>query len=236
MSARSADRVAVVTGGGGALATAVVETLTGRGAHVVAVDRSIEAMQQLPSRVQRGVADLTDPAAVDGLFARVVEEHGRVDAAVHTVGTFRGGSVVDSSVEDYRMLLEVNLGTAWWVSRAAATVMTRGGGGSIVHIGARNGVEPSGGAAAYGVTKAAVVHLTRTLEVELRSSGVRVNVVLPGLIDTAANRASFSAGTMAAAVTPEAIAGVVAFLVSPEAAAVSGAVIPVYGTAAPVVG
>ena len=102
---------------------------------------------------------------------------------------------------------------------------------AIVHVGARNGIEALPGAAAYSVTKAALVHLTRILDSELRPFGVRANAVVPGVIDTPANRAVLSPETMQHAVTPEAIATVIAFLVSDDAAPVSGAVIPVYGTA-----
>ena len=220
---------AVVTGAGGALGSAVVDALRVTGACVVAVDRSLASMEHLPTDVIRQTCDLTDPVSVDELFGRLPADGRPVSSVVHTVGAFRVGSIVDSTVEDYRLLLDVNLATAWWVSRAAAIAMSDGG-GAIVHIGARNGVETVRGAAAYGVSKAAVIHLTRTLDAELRSAGVRVNAVLPGLIDTPANRASLPAESMARAVRPEAIAAVIAFLVSAAATPVSGAVIPVYGS------
>jgi NAD(P)-dependent dehydrogenase (short-subunit alcohol dehydrogenase family) len=103
------------------------------------------------------------------------------------------------------------------------------GSGAIVHVTARPGLEPSGGMAAYGVSKAALVHLTRILDLELRPHGIRVNAVAPQLLDTPVNRGIFPAETMAHAVAPEAIADVIAFLVSDAAAPVSGAILPAYG-------
>jgi NAD(P)-dependent dehydrogenase (short-subunit alcohol dehydrogenase family) len=101
--------------------------------------------------------------------------------------------------------------------------------GAIVHVTARPALEPASGMAAYSVSKAALAHLTRTLDLELRSDGIRVNAIAPQLMDTATNRASFPADVIAHAVAPEAIAAVIAFLVSDAAAPVSGAILPAYG-------
>ena len=101
--------------------------------------------------------------------------------------------------------------------------------GQVVHVAARPAIEASGGMAAYSVSKAALVHLTRILDVELRPRGIRVNAVAPQLMDTATNRAALPDEVMAHAVAPEAIAAVIAFLVSDAAAPVSGAILPAYG-------
>lgn len=222
--------VAVVSGAAGALGRAIVTALLEQGTGVVAVDRSPDALAELDPAVTRETADVTDASSVDMLFKRVLHERGRVDVVVHTVGAFRSGSIVDSTDDDWQSLLDVNLSGAWWMSRAAARVMQPAARGSIVHVAARNGIDALPGAAAYGVTKAGLVHLTRVLDSELRRSGVRVNAVVPGVIDTPANRAALSAETMQHAVAPDAIAKVIAFLASDDAAPVSGAVIPVYGT------
>jgi NAD(P)-dependent dehydrogenase (short-subunit alcohol dehydrogenase family) len=126
-------------------------------------------------------------------------------------------------------MVDVNLGTALWLSQAAAPHMQRHGSGVIVHVTARPGIEPAAGMAAYSISKAALAHLTRILDLELRPHGIRVNAVAPQLIDTPANRAALPAEMMAQAVAPEAIADVIAFLVSDAAATVSGAILPAYG-------
>jgi NAD(P)-dependent dehydrogenase (short-subunit alcohol dehydrogenase family) len=107
--------------------------------------------------------------------------------------------------------------------------MQQQGSGAIVHVTARPGIEPSGGMAAYSVSKAALAYLTRTLDIELRPHGIRVNAVAPQLINTPANRAALPDEVIAHAVAPDAIAGVIAFLVSDAAAPVSGAILPAYG-------
>jgi NAD(P)-dependent dehydrogenase (short-subunit alcohol dehydrogenase family) len=226
---RQAERSVVVTGGGGALGTAVVERFLADGAAVIAVDRDLDVLERLDSAVHKAAANLTDPDEVEAAFDRIVQERGTPTAVVHTVGAFRDGSAIDSEVGDYRMLQSVNVDTAWWVSRAAGRRMAAAGGGALVHIGARQGVEPMPGAAAYSVSKAALVHLVRVLSAEWRPSRVRVNCLLPGVIDTAANRAVMSADAMTRAVTPAAIAEVITFLTGAAAAPISGAVIPVYG-------
>ena len=125
--------------------------------------------------------------------------------------------------------MDVNLGTALWLTQAVAPHMRQKGSGVIVHTAARQGVEPLPGTAAYGVTKAALVHLTRILDVELRPHGIRVNAVLPQLMATEKNKAILPPEMLPGAVEPAAIADVITFLVSEASAPVSGAVVPAYG-------
>lgn len=223
----------VVTGAGGVLGEAVVVDLVSQGHRVVAVGRVTEHVRALeqahPGSVISEVADLTDPDAVDELWRRVDGRGEPVGFLVNTAGSFRGGGLVESSPEDYRHLLGVNLDTAWWSCRAAARRMRESGSGAIVNVAARSALEGGAGSTAYAVSKAAVVKLTQVLAGELKQSGIRVNTVLPSLIDTPANRAAFSAERMARAVAPEAIARVITFLCSEDAWPISGAAIPVYG-------
>jgi NAD(P)-dependent dehydrogenase (short-subunit alcohol dehydrogenase family) len=126
-------------------------------------------------------------------------------------------------------MIDVNLGPALWLTQAVVPYMQRSGSGAIVHIAARPGVEPTAGMAAYSVSKAALVHLTRVLDLELRPLGIRVNGVAPQLLDTAWARATLPKEVLAQAIAPEAIAEVVAFLVSEAATPISGAILPAYG-------
>ena len=126
-------------------------------------------------------------------------------------------------------MLDVNLGAALWLSQPAAPYMQQRGSSAIVHVAARPATEPTAGIAAYSASKAALVHLTRVLDVELRPSGIRVNAIAPQLLDTARNRGFFPAHVMAHAVAPHAIADVIAFLVSDAARPISGAIVPTYG-------
>jgi NAD(P)-dependent dehydrogenase (short-subunit alcohol dehydrogenase family) len=222
-------KVAIVAGAGGALGRATAAILAAGGLTVVAVDRSERGLGDFPGSVRREVADATDPAVAARLIDRIAGEVGPPDVLVNTIGAFRPGDALTATPETLGLMIDVNLGPALWLSQAVAPHMRQQGSGAIVHVAARPGMEPSGGMAAYAVSKAAVVHLTRILDIELRPHGIRVNAVAPQLLDTPANRAAFPPEVMAHAVAPEAIAGVIAFLVSDAAAPVSGAILPAYG-------
>jgi NAD(P)-dependent dehydrogenase (short-subunit alcohol dehydrogenase family) len=221
--------VAIVAGAGGALGHATTAALAGSGLTVVAADRNEQALHELPGGVRPQVADTTDPAAAKRLIDRIAGEVGPPDVLVNTIGAFRPGDALTTTPETLQLMIDVNLGPALWLSQAVAPHMQQRGSGAIVHVAARPGVEPTGGMAAYSTSKAALVQLTRILDVELRSHGIRVNAVAPQLLDTPENQATFPAEVMKHAVAPEAIADVIAFLVSDTAAPVSGAILPAYG-------
>ena len=221
--------MAIVAGAGGALGHATAVTLAASGLTVVAVDRNERGLRNLPGSVRPEVADTTDPAAANSLVDRIAGEVGPPDVLVNTIGAFRPGDALTTTPDTLQLMIDVNLGPALWLSQAVTPHMRQQGSGAIVHVAARPGIEPSGGMAAYAVSKAALVHLTRILDIEFRPHGIRVNAVAPQLLDTPANRATFAAEVMAHAVAPEAIAGVIAFLVSDAAAPVSGAILPAYG-------
>jgi NAD(P)-dependent dehydrogenase (short-subunit alcohol dehydrogenase family) len=222
-------KVAIVAGAGGALGNATAVALSAGGLTVVAVDRNERGLGDLPDDIHREVADATDPAVATRLIDRIAGEVGPPDVLVNTIGAFRPGDVLSTTPEMLRLMIDVNLGPALWLSQAVAPHMRQQGSGAIVHVAARPGIEPAGGMAAYSVSKAALVHLTRILDIELRPQGIRVNAVAPQLLDTPANRATFPAEAIAHASAPVAIADVIAFLVSDAAAPVSGAILPAYG-------
>ena len=196
--------VALVCGGAGALGSAIVEALRARGDEVVVADRN--------------TVDLTDAEAVEAFWERLAD---RPRWVVNAAGGFRPATVAQTEPEDLRFLTELNFETAWWSCRAAARRLPDGGG--IVNVAARAGLTGGAGSAAYAVTKAAVVRLTQVLALELAERRIRVNAVVPALIDTPANRAhGITGGT-----PPAEIARVVAFLLSDDARAVNGAIVPV---------
>ena len=222
------SKVAFVVGAG-ALGHATAAILADRGLTVVLVDRTQDALRGLPGGIRSEVADTTDPAAATALVDRLAREIGPPGVLVNTIGAFRLGDALSTTPETLQLMIDVNLGPALWMTQAVAPHMTQLGSGAIVHVAARPALEATAGMAAYGVSKAALVHLTRILDLELRPHGIRVNAVAPQLLDTATNRGLFPDDVMARAVAPDAIAAVIAFLVSDAAAPVSGAILPAYG-------
>ena len=214
--------VALVCGAGGALGQALVAAFLERGDRVVAVDRHGGGA---PDGVRAEAADLTSADELEALWARLEADGELPRWVVNAVGGFRGGTVADSEPESYRFMLELNLATAWWSCRAAARRLEPGG--AIVNVASRSAVTGGMGSAAYSVAKAGVVRLTQVLAAELAERKVRVNAVLPSVIDTPANRASMPADALRAAVPPEQIAAGCALLCSEAATAVTGAAIPV---------
>lgn len=221
--------VTLVCGAGGALGSALVAAFLARGDRVVATDRHGGAPGAEIAGLRREAVDLSLPDEVESLWERLQEQGDRPRWLVNAVGGFRPGTVAATEPEEVRLVHDLNLGTAWWSCRAAARRMDAGG--AIVNVSSRSALSGGAGSAAYSVAKAGVVRLTEVLAAELADRRVRVNVILPSLIDTAANRASRSAAQMDRAVAPGDIAAVAAFLCSDAAAAVTGAAIPVYGWA-----
>jgi NAD(P)-dependent dehydrogenase (short-subunit alcohol dehydrogenase family) len=222
-------QVAIVAGGGGELGRATAMALAAGGRSVVAVDRNERGLRDLPSGVRREVADTTDPAVPAKLIDRIAAEVGPPAVLVNTLGAFTMGDALAATPEDLQLMIDVNAGAALWLTQAVVPHMEQAGSGSIVHVSARPGLEPTGGMAAYSLGKAALTHLIRVLDLELRPKGIRVNAVAPQLIDTPKNRAYFPPEVMAHSVTPEAIAQVIAFLAGDASAPVSGAILPAYG-------
>ena len=223
------ERVAIVAGAGGELGRATAEKLAAAGFTVVGVDRSEKGLEELPDGIRRETADSADPAAARAVVDRIAAAVGPPEVLVNTLGTYALGDALTTTPDDLRLMIDVNLGAALWLTQAVVPYLRAHGSGSIVHVSARPGLEPTAGMAAYAVSKAALVHLVRVLDLELRPLGIRVNAVAPQLLDTAKNRPYLTPDLLAHAVTPEAVADIIAYLVSDAAAPMSGAVVPAYG-------
>ncbi len=221
--------LAVITGATGGLGPAVVEAFATRGDRVIAVARSRSDVSQLaaqyPGIVTGDTADLTSRLEVDDLWERI-DRAGVPRWVINLTGGYRAGKVVDSTPDDFTYTMDLNLGSAWWSCRAAARRMKAG---AIINVSSRSGLLAEPGAAAYAVAKAGVITLTTVLAAELKSSGVRVNAIVPAIIGTPANRQSLPEKLIQKAVAPAEIAAVIAYLCSDAAEAITGAAIPVYG-------
>jgi NAD(P)-dependent dehydrogenase (short-subunit alcohol dehydrogenase family) len=226
-------RGVIVTGGTGALGRAVVLRLLARGARVVVPYREERDWRALEDKAEAGpallgvAADLADQRAAKAFVDEAASALGVLDGVALLAGGWAGGKRFDEAPEDeWARMLATNLGTAAHACRAALPHLRKQG-GSVVAVGARAAEAGGAGMAAYAVAKVAVHALVRVLALENRDLGVRVNAVLPGTIDTAANRESMPGADPTKWTSPAAIAGVVAFLLSPESAPVTGALVPV---------
>jgi NAD(P)-dependent dehydrogenase (short-subunit alcohol dehydrogenase family) len=237
MSTRFSGQVALVTGGTGGLGKSVALAFLEEGAKVAVTYRRQEEFDALRSAASTHAArleghriDVTDPAAVRELVEGVFTRHGRLDALVNAVGGWVGGVKLwehDAAVLD--QMLALNLRSGYALSRAVVPAMLKQGHGAIVNVAAKAAVEHPAGAAAYAASKAGAVALLDSLAAEVKGTGLRVNSILPSIIDTEANRKAMPNADFAKWPKPQDIARVILFLCSEDARLIHGAAVPVYG-------
>jgi len=225
----------IVTGASGNLGSAVARTLARKGARVVCVDRTerrfdLDADGISPDRVLWiGDADVSDKGGMDRVVASAVAQFGAVSGLVNTVGGFATGRVTAGALDQWDLMMHLNAKVALVTSAAVLPAMVAGGRGRIVHIAAQPGLKATSGQAAYAASKAAVIRLVESIAAEHRADRITANCILPGTIDTPVNRASMPDAKPDIWIPPAAIAEVIAFLVSPAGAVVTGAAVPATG-------
>jgi len=227
------DRHVVVTGGTGALGTAVVRTLIEAGArcHVPWIHE--REAQRFPLRQHEQVALLAvNDLADEGAVQKVYDAIPKLWASIHLAGGFAMGPVAETGKAALMQQLEMNFVTCFLCCRAAVNAFARSGdGGRIVNVAARPGLEWRSGAgmAAYTASKAAVAALTAALAEEVAKDGILVNAVAPSILDTTTNRADMPKANFDAWPKVEEVAATIAFLASPENKVTRGGIVPVYG-------
>ncbi len=222
------ERTVIVLGAGGGLGRAVTERFRDDGASVLAFDAKIPAAGDRQDRVEYVAVDALDETSVSAAFAEVP----RAAAVVNLIGGYtppQALSALDIGV--LRQQFELNLVTAAIVTKYAMPMLAERGGGAIVHVSSRVARERWENSFSYSVSKLGVVRLVEAAAVEGREHGVRVNCILPSIIDTSANRAALPNAAHHRWPKPHELAAVLAFLVSDDAVLISGAAIPVYGRA-----
>lgn len=237
MNVSFAGKVALVAGGTGGLGRAVSLAFLAEGARTVVTYRTDAEFAELQKAAGEAVAlleghrvDVTDEAAVGQLVNQVFGRYGRLDAMVNTVGGYAGGiKLWDLETKTFELMLALNLRAGYTLSRAAVVPMLKQGFGAIVNVSAKAAIDHGGGAAAYAASKAAAVAMMDSLAADVKGTGVRVNSIMPSIIDTEINRKAMPDADFAKWPKPEEIARVILFLASDEARVIHGAAIPVYG-------
>jgi NAD(P)-dependent dehydrogenase (short-subunit alcohol dehydrogenase family) len=232
-------KVAIVTGGTGALGAAVVELLLAEGAIIDVPHHKAGELAQLRERLgftaeallSGAVLDLTDEEAVMAYYGSVAAQHRRIDMLINIAGGFGGGEPVHKTGwQLWQQQLDLNLKTTVLSCQGAIPHMLREG-GAIVNVSSRTAAQAGANLAAYAAAKRGVLQLTEALATELREHNITANAILPSVIDTPANRESMPKADHSRWVAPAEIARVIRFLVGPDARIISGAAIPVYGKA-----
>ncbi|MHB8646246.1 MAG: SDR family oxidoreductase [Thermomicrobiales bacterium] len=233
-------RVAIVTGGAGALGRATIRVLLDAGAIVVTTDKEGAGMRDLGAslpddrraRFTTVEANIATEEGAASVIRRTIDMHRRLDILVNIVGGYAGGpSVAETDLATWREQYELNATTAFLMARAAIPLMQPRRWGRIINVASRVARTAPAGLSAYAASKAAVIALTEVLANEVRNDGITANAILPSVIDTAANRAAMPESDFDAWVRPEQIGHVIRFLASEESGIISGAAIPVYGRA-----
>jgi NAD(P)-dependent dehydrogenase (short-subunit alcohol dehydrogenase family) len=209
----------IVAGGLGTLGRAVVAELATQGHRVAVVDLASGTLDA--SAFMLGGVDLTDPNAVDAAYAKAAADLGGIDGLVNVTGGFLWETIADGAPESWDRMYQMNLRSAA-VSCHAILAHLDGRGGAIVNVGAAAAAPAGVGMAPYAASKAGVIALTESLADELRGKGIRVNAILPTIIDTPVNRKDMPDADASAWVSPSGAARVVAFLLSDDSAAVTG--------------
>jgi NAD(P)-dependent dehydrogenase (short-subunit alcohol dehydrogenase family) len=237
MNLRFEGSVVLVAGGTGGLGRAVTSAFLEEGANVVVTYRNQAEWDAVKSaaasngtRLEGHSLDVTDEAAVRQLVEKILFKHSRLDAMVNTVGGYAGGlKLWEMETKVFEQMLNLNLRSGYALSRAAVRAMLKQGRGAIVNVAAKAASDHAAGAAAYAASKAAAVAMMDSLAADLKNTGVRVNTILPSIMDTEANRKAMPNADFAKWPKPRDVARVILFLCSDDAKVIHGAAIPVYG-------
>ena len=237
MSARFSEKVVLVAGGTGGLGRAVSLAFLAEGAKVIVTYRKQEDLDALKIAAGAGASqlagfnvDVTNEAAVHQLVEKILAQHSRLDVLVNTVGGYAGGTKLwELETKVFDQMMALNLRSGYALSRAAVRAMLKKGRGAVVNVASKAAMDHASGAATYAASKSAAVALLDSLAADLKGSGIRVNSILPSIIDTEANRKAMPTADFSKWPKPGDIARVILFLCSDDAKVIHGAAIPVYG-------
>jgi len=223
-------QVVAVTGAFGSLGLAVAQAANERGAQVVMIDRANAAPANMTPALKAAMhLGGVDFNAASRAMAHIEERFGRLDALVNVAGGFRWETLADGDLASWDFLYNINLRTALTTTKAALPLILHSPAGRVVNIGASAAQKAGAGMGAYAAAKSGVARLTESLAEELKDTLITVNAVLPSILDTEPNRRDMPDADHTRWVSPDALAAVIVFLLSAQASAVTGALLPVSG-------
>jgi NAD(P)-dependent dehydrogenase (short-subunit alcohol dehydrogenase family) len=223
-------RTALVTGATGGLGTSVTKTLLDAGFTVVGLAPKIQPHDFDHPHFTALPATLDSLTTAKQAVDTVLAHFGKMDLLAHLVGGFTGGqTIADTDDATFKRMLDMNLMSAFHILRAVLPPMRQARSGRIIAIGSRAAESPGAMVGAYSASKAALVSLIRTVAIESKDLGITANVILPGTIDTPANRKDMPAADTSQWVQPVSIASLIVWLAGDGGKDVTGAAIPVYG-------
>lgn len=225
-------KTAIVTGAGGALGSAAVKQLLGQGFQVACLEQSgryLDAnFDDADARLLSLICNVTDVASCQKACEQVIQRFGRIDVLCNIAGGFAmGSSLAVDAVAQYEHLMALNAGAVFKMVHCVAPGMIRNGAGSIINVGAQSASVGQSEMAVYCASKSAVLRMTESFAAEFKAQGVRVNCILPRIIDTPQNRRDMPGEDFSKWTSPGRIAQVIGFLASDQSAAVNGAGIAV---------
>lgn len=223
-------KIGLVTGASGGLGTHVTKALLDAGVTVVGLSPHSKQSDFDHPNYTALPASLSSLDAANKAVDTIIARFGKIDILAHLVGGFAGGqAVADTEDRTFELMFDVNLNSAFHILRAVLPHMRKAGGGRIIAIGSRAAENPGPKVGAYSASKAALVSLIKTVALENRDSGITANTILPGTIDTPANRKNMPGADVSQWVQPTSIASLIVWLAGDDAHDITGAVIPVYG-------
>jgi len=222
----------LVTGARGNLGRAVAHAFAQAGARVVLLDRHAAPLPEVGSGHLALQADLLDADSLGKAIGEAVQACGRIDVVCNLAGGFAMGTGIhETSAADWNRLFDMNVGTVLNMARTVVPHMLSAGGGAIVNVGANSAARGLAQMGAYCASKDALARVTESMSAELRDQGIRVNAVLPSILDTPENRQAMPDADPSRWVGLDALADVILFLASDAARAVQGALVPVVNRA-----
>jgi NAD(P)-dependent dehydrogenase (short-subunit alcohol dehydrogenase family) len=223
-------KVALITGANGGLGTHVTRMFLEAAASVVGLSPSIQNSDFNHQNFSALPASLESLDAARNAVATVIGRFGRIDVLAHLVGGFAGGpSVAETDDAAFQRMFQLNVNSAFHMIRAVLPHMRKAASGRIIAIGSRAAEYPGAGVGAYSASKAALVSLMKTVALENKDSGITANVILPGTMDTPANRKAMPAADISDWVQPSTVGSLILWLASDAGKEISGAAIPIYG-------